>query len=450
MKKFAVIAALVIIAALAFGYQKANGLARIGAGYSAKITCSEVFIAKRDPEKVKAAEFNNIDPMLANIKIRVDQKTKSVHASLFGLGKSTAIYRDDYGCTLIVGGTPETLADLPVILPLTLPNAKNSNQRVDYPTLNTLLENAIKDEIADHRALLVMVDGAIVAETYAEGFSAETPFLSWSMAKSIIATLVAAAELQGLINLDDTPPVPEWADNKKKSTITWRNLLRMQSSLEFGEFYEDPTSDVIRMLHNTRDTGGIAAEKKPLDAPGEIWNYSSGTTNLIARSLRYVLEKNGGNFYAFAQESLLRPLGASSVIMEPDSSGTIIGSSYIYATTHDWAKFGQLYLQDGNWNGTRLFPESWNKFVATPSGKSDHQYGAHFWLNQDGAGERKRFLPGLPNTAYMMAGHDGQYVIIVPDKRMIIVRTGLTRQAEPMEIMGPITAGIYDAIAATE
>ena len=158
-----------------------------------------------------------------------------------------------------------------------------------------------------------------------------------------------------------------------------------------------------------------------------------------------MLGAEGIEFYAFAHDAVLAPIGASSVVMEPDASGAMIGSSFVYATARDWARLGQLYLQDGVWNGERLLPEDWNDYVAAPAGASDNQYGAQFWLNLDGE-TRERFFPGVTDKMYFFAGHEGQYTFIIPDKRMIIVRTGMTRNANAMKSVAPLVKELYDAV----
>ncbi len=322
--------------------------------------------------------------------------------------------------------------------------------RVDYGAVDFALTRAFENNTPNHRALLVAVDGKIVDERYAEGFDASTPFLSWSMAKSVTATLVGAAVERGFIDINDPAPVPEWEGDSDKSKITWNDLLHMQSGLGFGEDYDQVRSDVNRMLFERADAGGMAARSPVEHPPGEVWYYSSGTTNLIARTLRQVLEHEGVDLYAFAQEAIFEPVGVATITMEPDATGSIIGSSFVYATARDWARLGQLYLQDGVWNGERLLPEGWKDYVKTPAGASDRQYGAQFWLNQDGENGRERFFSGVPEEMFFFAGHEGQYVFIIPDKKMVVVRTGMTRGRPAMAEVAPVLKEIYDAVGFPE
>jgi CubicO group peptidase (beta-lactamase class C family) len=269
--------------------------------------------------------------------------------------------------------------------------------------------------------------------------------LSWSMAKSVTATLVGAAAARGYLDIEAPAPVPEWRGDSRREAITWNDLLRMQSGLDFSEAYDDPNSDVSESIFRARDAGSVAARQPVVAPPGAIWHYSSGTTNLLMRTLRAVLAERGIELQAFAREAVFAPLGAASFTLEPDSAGTPVGSSYVYATARDWAKLGELYLRGGDWGGARLLPAGWSRYVSAPTEASNGQYGAHFWLNFAGEG-RARWVPGLSEVSYSMAGHEGQYVFIVPDKNAVIVRLGLTRGAVPIEVAGPVIARLAAAV----
>ncbi len=453
-----VFVALGLLAAGAVAWQgvKLDRMVRIGAGYKAKITCSEIFVAGRDKGDILAHEFAGMPDAMKQVAVVVDEDNKIVRAKgPFGIGAARAVYRDGYGCTLANAGRIAPLPAPPAaIAPASwdeaAPLARHADPRIDDAAIELALDRAFENNSANHRAVLVAVDGQIIAERYADGFDQNTPFLSWSMGKSVTATLAGAAVQRGLIDVSDPAPVPEWAGDAQKSAITWNDLLQMQSGLAFAEDYDQPRSDVNRMLFEQADAGAVAARMAADHAPGEVWYYSSGTTNLIARTLRQTLAEEGLDFYAFAHEALFAPLGAASVVMEPDASGSALGSSFIYATARDWARLGQLYLQDGVWDGERLLPEDWNDYVAAPAGASDGQYGAQFWLNRDRENGRARFIPGLPEEMYFFSGHEGQFTFIIPGKNMIIVRTGMTRGESVMEAVSPLVTEIYEAVAAAD
>jgi len=436
---------------LTFAAAKLDGTVHTGAAYKAKVACSEVFLAGRERETVLKNEFENIDPFLNYVRIELNDAEQHVTANgPLGFGLSRAVYRNGYGCTL---QNKKPIAPLPAIAPVASEpwdEAKTASAQrlnnVDYDALNRTINEAFNDNPLNHRALLVAVDGKIVAEHYADEFSQETPFASWSMAKSVTATILGAAVMRGLVDIDDPAPVPEWRSDPKRSAITWNNLLQMQSGLDFDEDYGGTQSDVNRMLFHAPSAGGYAADKPAIHSPGEHWAYSSGTTNVVARALRRVLEDAGTNYHEFARETLYGPIGAASIIMETDASGSSIGSSYIYATARDWARLGELYLRGGEWNGERLLPKDWPAYVATPAKAADNQYGAHFWLNRAGENGRAQFLPGLPEDLYFMSGHEGQFVFIIPARNMVIVRTGIIRGEPPLAPLAPLITSIYEAV----
>ena len=449
MKRWGLIAAAGVVAAGAGAFALIDPMAGVGAGYVAKVACSEIFLAGRDPVVVQKVDFNDISPVLERVRLNIDQANKSVAASVAGLGRTKAVYRDGYGCTLVRGDAPEKTPPLPPFadkpLPEALAGSPTMRNDTDYDAINRAIDAAFADEAAATRAILVVKDGEVVAERYAEGFTADTPFLSWSMAKSVTASMVGAAVLRGFIDVETAAPVAEWRNDEARKAITWNDLLQMQSGLAFDETYEDPKSDVSKMLFRARDAGGVAARKKLAHPPGSYWAYSSGTTNLLQRTLRETLEANDVGYHAFARDALFEPIGAASFVLEPDSSGTFIGSSFVYATTRDWAKLGLLYLNDGVVGGVRLLPEGWSDYVAKPAAASDRFYGAQFWLNLPGADGRAKYMPDVPDDAYLMAGHEGQYVLIAPDKNLVIVRTGMTRGREPMPIVAPTFGAIHAA-----
>lgn len=451
MRRGIIIAATGLVAAGAFAYAKVDALAQVAAGYFAKVSCSEIFLAGRSAGEVIARDFENISPAIDRLAHEIDAKKRTVTASLYGLGRSTAIYRQGYGCTLARGGAPEELPTLAPVADIPLADARRGTagerDNVDYAAIDAALGAAFADEKAATRAILVVRDGAVLAERYAEGFGPETPLLSWSMAKSVTATMIGAAVMRGFIDLGDPAPVAEWQKDAGRASISWGDLMRMQSGLAFKEDYGDPSSDVSRMLFRARDAGAVAAARPLVHAPRTFWSYSSGTTNLIQRTLRATIEANDVGYHDFAREALFEPLGAASFVLEPDASGAYIGSSFMYATARDWAKLGLLHLNDGVAHGKSLLPEGWSKYVSEPASASDGQYGAQFWLNHPGADGREKYIPGVPDDAYLMAGHEGQYVLIIPDRRLVIVRAGLTRGAEPMPIVAPTFAAIYAAVS---
>jgi CubicO group peptidase (beta-lactamase class C family) len=280
------------------------------------------------------------------------------------------------------------------------------------------------------RAVVVVYNGRIIAERYAPGFSRYTPLIGWSMTKSVINALIGILVKEGRLKLQDRTLIPEWREpGDPRGDITLDQLLRMSSGLTFNEDYTNPLKDVIYMLLGTGDMAAYAAKKPLQTKPGCKWEYSSGTTNILARILRDRLSDRAFDHLTFPRRALFDPLSMSSAVMEPDASGTFVGSSFMYASARDWARFGLLYLNDGVWAGERILPEGWVAYSRTPTTLSPHgEYGAHFWLDIPSyykTGESRGI--SLPSDAFHAAGHEGQFITIIPSRKLVVVRLGLTR-----------------------
>jgi CubicO group peptidase (beta-lactamase class C family) len=180
------------------------------------------------------------------------------------------------------------------------------------------------------------------------------------------------------------------------------------------------------MLFGTGDAAGFAAAKRLAAEPGTRWSYASGTTNIIARGLRHAVGGSDEDYLAFPRRALFEPLGMTSAVMEPDAAGGYVGSSFMFATARDWARFGRLYLQDGVWEGRRLLPEGWVAFSVKPAPAAPGGvYGAHFWLGFDGGSYAPSGTAGIPADAYHAIGHEGQFITMIPSRRLVVVRLGL-------------------------
>jgi len=281
------------------------------------------------------------------------------------------------------------------------------------------------------RAVVVVHGGRIVAERYGPGFTATTRLQGWSMTKSITNALVGILVRDKKLDVRAPAAVLEWqAPDDPRRAITLDVLLRASSGLEWSETYEASPlqSDVIYMLYRGGHTDMAAyAASKPLAHPVDtVWSYSSGTTLVISRLVRQVVGGGEPELRAFAREALFGPLGMTSAVLEADASGTVVGSSYSWATARDWARFGLLYLRDGVWDGKRILPEGWVDYSRTPTPAAPHgEYGAHFWTNAGGPGGGPP-MPDAPRDLFFASGHDGQLVAIVPSRDLVVVRLGLT------------------------
>jgi CubicO group peptidase (beta-lactamase class C family) len=204
----------------------------------------------------------------------------------------------------------------------------------------------------------------------------------------------------------------------------------MRSGLRFSESYFNMSSNVVQMLFNRPDAGAYAASL-PLDHPvGTTWSYSSGTTNILSRILRRAVGES--EYGAYPRRVLFDPIGMRSATMEPDASGTFVGSSFMLATARDWARFGQLHLQDGMWRGRRILPEGWVRFVTTPTPQSPGgRYGAHRWCKlQKEMGGESGSAARIPADAFFALGHEGQTLSVIPSCGLVVVRLGLSINIE--------------------
>jgi len=441
------IIAVVLVAVLAaIVNTRFSKMAIVGTGYTAKIMCSSVFVSGRDP-----VDIANVDLLATKaypISFNVDRENKEVVASVFGLFASRAVYREGLGCTVVVDMSDEEIDALAAAVPeppeplpsdVLWPDGSkvdpgNPPPGVDVEKLDRALDFAFNDPAPDRpvgtRAVVVVHGGGIIGERYAPGFSKDTPLLGWSMTKSVNNALVGILVKQGKLDINEPAPVPEWKDPADpRSKITLDQLLRMSSGLTFVEEYEDNiTSDCNLMLFTVRDMAAYAASKELEGEPDSIWSYSSGTTNIISRIVRHTVGGSDADYLAFPRRELLDKLGMNSTVIEPDPSGTLVGSSYMYATARDWARFGLLFLNDGVWHGERILPEGWVEYCATPTPKAPQGgYGAQFWLNAGSPDNPKdRWMPEIPTDAYSARGHDGQYVTIIPSMDLVVVRLGFT------------------------
>jgi CubicO group peptidase (beta-lactamase class C family) len=400
-------------------------VASILAAYKAKMLCSEVLLAHRDPRAVMTElEVDDLAP-LRYISASVDSSARIAKASVAGLVRQEAVYRDQRGCVLRFGSSQTGTAS----------SDRDRSQSADtlLSELNHALDPVLERAFAEPnpqrprrtRAMVVVHNGRIVAERYAPGFTSETPLIGWSMTKTVINALVGVLVKEGHLAIDRPVPIPEWqAAGDPRHAITLDHLLRMSSGLKFDESAWNPVSDVTVMLLGRPDAGLYAAGKSLATVPGTTWQYSSGTTNIISRALRAVINDDA-RYAEFPRRALFDRIGMSSALIEADASGAFIGSSFGYATARDWARLGMLYVNDGVWKEERILPEGWVAYTRSPAAADPlKRYGAHVWLKvaDEYSGDAV-----LPADAFHAIGHAGQFVTMIPSAHLVVVRLGLTR-----------------------
>ncbi len=454
-------AAAASLAGLAAGGAWLATALSVGTGYAAKVVCSLVLDSGQDAERVVrdyvAYEVAPLGPFL-----RVDVTEAGASASALGLARARAVHRAGLGCTLVPRGSEAALAGArgidtprPALPPeLPWPRGDASPEAPAPPEVLAAIDRAFAEpdpaagRLRQVTAVVVVHRGRLVAERYARGYGPATPMLSWSMAKSVLAALVGVAVGDGRLDLHAPAPVPEWrAPGDPRGAITLDQLLRMSSGLDFDEHY-GATNDVSRMLFTQPDAGAFASRSPLAAAPDRFWSYSSGTSNLVARVLRDLFDGDLGALVRFSRERLFDATDMTSAFFEPDASGSFIGSSFAFATARDWARFGELHLRDGVWDGRRILPPGWVGYVTTPTPAAPGRgYGAHWWLNAgDPTDPSRAAWPAIPREAYAARGHSGQWVVVVPSAELVVVRLGLGQRDVQEDGTGELVADLVSAL----
>ncbi len=431
---------------------KPPDILRVGANYSAKIVCSNVFIAGRDPDEVLRTDVQAPGIALLNLmRVSVDRHQRTVRAGLLGfIGHGLAMARPGTGCTVLPDGELDAGRDAVARAAASAP-APTSSPATDaaWPEGHAVATTAAIDRILvddslagpGARGIVVVHDGRIVAERYAPGFSAATPLLGWSMTKSVVAGLVGLLVKDGALSLEQSAG---WPAGDGRARIRIADLLAMSSGLRFNEAY-GTVSDVTRMLYLQPDMAEFAREQPSLHPPGDFWSYSSGSANILSR----IVQDASPLGAAYPAERLFKPLGMQSAVMEADQHGTLVGSSYMYATARDWARYGLLLAQGGVWQGQALLPRGYVAMMASPVAASSGEYGQGLvWLwgsDPVSPGKNPDLGFGLPADTFWMEGHDGQYTAIIPSRALVVVRLGLTPSRDHYQPQ-PLVKAVLDAL----
>jgi CubicO group peptidase (beta-lactamase class C family) len=412
------------------------------AGFT-KIMCSAVFITGLDPEFAAENVGYFTGPYAERAKVGkpvVDRANQAVHIVLPTGVKRTAKYLGSQGCvTLPIGKT--TVNFQPVAVSSALPEP--STQRwpmgdvladeplpteIDATKLQQAVDAAFEPAEAMTAAFVVTWKGRLIAERYGQGLSERTPLEGWSMGKSITATLFGILVKEGVYELSQPAPIPEWqAPGDPRAKIRIADILHMSSGLRI-KAPQDPDYDPAGPYpdHVYLYTGGMDsfhyAATRPLQwPPNTVGRYHNTDPVLINYLIRLGVEKQGQDYLSFPQRALFDKLGIRTMIIETDPFGNFLGQGYELGSGRDWARLGNLYLQDGVWNGERILPQGYAKFVSTlaPAWEADKRpiYGAFFWINGDGT------FP-VPKDAYYMSGAGGQTTLVIPSHDLVVVRMG--------------------------
>ncbi len=418
---------IALVITCVYNYPKLN----IISGFAAKSISSATFITHRDTTFTDTTDLSFFPIALAHEKI--DTPNQYGTATVYGLMERKAIHRPGIGCALLpkdfdgeILYTKPNRTLIAVDAPYPYGNKPQKDtvfSELDYPAIQEAVASIFdtgSQKTQKTRAVLVLYKDQIIAEKYSSGLDQHSKLLGWSMTKSILATAYGVLAKQQKINIYDPAPIPEWKHDDRKN-ITIHNLLQMNSGLEWEEDYSS-ISDATTMLYLNADMTQLQRHKKAEHLPNTHWNYSSGTSNLLSGILRAQF-RSYQEYLDFPYREFIDKIGMHSMLIETDIAGNYVGSSYAWATVRDWAKFGTLYLHNGNWNGTHIFDPSWVDYVTTPAPKSNGVYGAHFWLNASG------FYPDAPKDMFSANGYQGQRIFVIPSKDLVIVRFGLIGDA---------------------
>jgi CubicO group peptidase (beta-lactamase class C family) len=359
----------------------------------------------------------------------VDRGSGVVRAGFLGfIGDGLAQWQPGKGCIVLPDGKLDLRA-----LPAPAPSAAGAglSPAASWPEGTAVATDTSLDRVLENdtlagpgaRAIVVVDHGRIVAERYAPGFDAGTPLLGWSMTKTVMAGVIGMLIKDGKLKLDQAG---FWPGNDGRERIRLSDLLAMSSGLQWNEAY-GAVSDVTSMLYLQPDMAQFARAQPLAHPAGEAWSYSSGTAVILSRIAQ---DSAGEDLAEFIKARLFAPLGITSATIEQDERGTLVGSSYMYATARDWARYAQFLLQDGVWQGQGLLPSGYVAMMASPVAASRGQYGrGQTWLwGSDAAtpGVNPDAAFGIPADTFWMSGHDGQAIAIIKSRQLVIVRLGLT------------------------
>jgi len=459
------VSALITAALCAFlsgcGNLSPSRAADVATGYVSHQLCSATFVAKLDPDKYFREA---IEPMAAPVgfllSYQVDREHQEVSAWIAGMAESKAVFRGPMGCQIVHGvalGTP-TLAPVVTTASLLPPLGGPAVIETDDPALKAALDRAfVEQDKAPYRntmAVVIVHDGKIIAERYAPGIGIDTPLTGWSATKSVNNALIGILVREGKLSVNEPAPIAAWSDPyDPRRAITIDNLLRMTSGLDIGDSIASGLSNIIdpstQMLFDENDMGTYAERARLAVHPGKGWKYTDASALLLSRIVRDQVGGDEASVYAFAHRELFDKLGMQNVTLEFDGAGTPIGASHMWAPARSWARFGMLYLHDGVVGGERILPPGWVDYSASLTAGSEFVgYGAGFWTNRgDSAGGRRRISGGMPVDAFIARGAQGQYVVIVPSKKLVVTRFGAAfTHYDDIDVVDRLVADAVDAV----
>ena len=424
---------VLLLAAIIWTGTIGKDLFRTATGSVSRSLCTTAFLSRLDPQRTFVEEQLPLMRGIGwTIHYEVDHARREVRTSVLGGFAARAVYREGLGCLLVQGDGAAPVAAGLEPEPIARPWPATVIEPVN-PAIRRALVRAFAEPDPIHprltKAVVVLHDGQLIAERYAPGYGPDTPIWAHSISKSITSALIGILVRQGKLQLDQPAPIAAWhSPADPHHSVTVDQLLRMDSGLPFDET-DGALSPMTRMLYLERDMAGYAAQMPLTHSPGTTWGYSNLGYVLLSRLIRDAAGGSAADAERFARRELFAPLGMRSAVVETDITGTPIGASNVYASARDFARFGQLYLDDGVVNGRRILPEGWVDHSRSQT--LDTGYGAGFWTNLVNKGRVPVWdapwgMPQLPKDMYYARGAFGQYVVIVPSERLVVVRMGIS------------------------
>lgn len=440
--------------------------AAVAASFAAHTLCDDIFISGLDPQTAYAERVEPLPGMgLVTWAMRrtVDRDQRSVTVSVAGLVRSQAWLREGRGCLVLPADEAAALQRDDAAAPSLVRQAPPPPDpwgaapvTAADPALAAVLAQAVQHapDAPPHRqhrtkAVLVLQAGRLLGEAYAPGIGVDTPLLGFSATKSVTHALIGVLQHQGRLDLQAPLAVPAWRNPADpRHAITAEHLLRHTAGLDLLQDNSGFDANA-RIMYTVRDKAAAVQAAPAARPPGTAWAYTDGHYLLLGRLMRDALGGSGADVPGFAQAALFGPLGMRHAALDVDATGTPMGASHMLASARDWARLGQLYLDDGRIGARRILPEGWVAMAATPT--LDTGYGAGWWTNRrpglvPGWGAPWG-LPSAPADAFFARGFMGNFVVVVPSRRLVLVRLSVSTQrgddiGETDRLLGAVLAAL--------
>ncbi|MBE0482625.1 MAG: serine hydrolase [Bacterioplanes sp.] len=420
---------LVAYAALGYSPRYLYNAPSVATGIGAKLACSMRYVMAHD-EQQAASDIRVYSPLLGLLRYEYDDQQQQVTAAM-GPFRRQADFLPNTGCALQY--------DEDVRERVVWRNGHQASapwpQGHHVDELDPLLQSRLvamlqrdNEQGQDTRALLVVHQGRVVAEAYAPGYDENSLFLGWSMTKSVNGLLVGQQVLQGRMQVDEDHLFPQWQDERR--SIQLQHLLHMTDGLAYDEIY-DPGKVAPRMFFQEPSAADFMLSLPLRHTPGRVYEYSSGASNLLAHLVQQRLAEPSYTAVSVIAETFFQPLGMTHALYETDNAGLLMASSYLYASARDWAKFGQLMLNQGELNGVRFVSKEWVEQSLQPNSSSNRpDFGYQWWLNH---GHSHARWPSLPSNAFAAQGNREQRLMVLPDQELVMVRLGWSPSKYPTD-----------------